>query len=97
VAAVTIVIAAYSLPSMRYQGGYSCDGKIAKMDCYAPDGFVKALVYQNTNDPEATAICDYPFVNGGPAWSDKMLELDFDESIIAVEACRGAFYGRSVV
>lgn len=83
----------YSLPAMRYQGGYTCEGKIAKLDCYVPNGFVKGLVYQNTMDSEATAICDYPFVNGGPSWTNNMLELDFDETIIAVEACRGAFYG----
>lgn len=81
---------------MKYQGGYSCEGKIALLDCYAPDGFVTALLYQNTNDPDATAICDYPFVNGEPVLSSNTLELDVDESIIAVEACRGAFYGRSI-
>eukprot|EP00775_Hariotina_reticulata_P010453 gene10453-10612_t len=78
---------------MNYQGGYSCEGKIALLDCYAPDGFVTGLLYANTADQDVTAVCDFPFVGGNPVFSNNTLELDVDESIIAVEACRGAFYG----
>lgn len=81
-------------PAATYpaQGGYDCPGRINKVSCFVDaHGVVTGLVYENDNDSRPTGFCSCT----GQASSS--LELDANENIVSVTACRGTKYGYSSV